>query len=112
MSNRMNTIGEEVPLPGQGPILIVVTQDSAFKKQVTPYMANQGYDVHVAKDEDTTLTILECFRPDAVMLDLYLGRNRCLNVLKTLRTQAFSGTLIMLSGFSVMPLVIDIRAAT
>ncbi|MBN1659501.1 MAG: response regulator, partial [Anaerolineae bacterium] len=66
-------------------VLLVIEDDAEFAQIVRNFAHKQGFKCVVAGDGETGLTLANAYRPDAIILDLYLPRMSGWDVLATLK---------------------------
>jgi len=71
--------------PGSRPLVLVVDDEEAVRTLLSRYLEVEGYDVCVAGDGDTALTLIEEREPDLVLLDRIMPPDDGLDVLARLR---------------------------
>ena len=80
---------------------IVIVEDSGVIASIyRAKLQGEGYDIHIAKDGEPGLALVDRLAPDLVMLDLGLPRMSGLEVLTRIRQQPRFATLpvLVLSG--------------
>ncbi len=84
-------------LPGMARIL-VVDDEAHIVDVVRAYLAREGHEVLTAGDGETALELARTQSPDLIVLDVMLPRRSGFDVLRALRTGAWSGAVIMLTA--------------
>lgn len=81
--------------------LLVVDDDKEFTRVVQIYFERSGFEVGVAENGLRALEEFEIFRPDAIILDIYMPVMDGVKVLKFIRVQKNdqSTPIIALTGY-------------
>jgi CheY-like chemotaxis protein len=92
--------GEEPPpkeLPGAKKILFVDDEDD-WRYMATMYLTDSGYEVWTARDSAEALRQAGRAKPDLIILDLNLGRESGLVVMKVLREKHPGAPVLLYTG--------------
>lgn len=66
--------------------ILVVEDEEVLSKVFQEKLEKSGYEVKVAADGDTALTVAKSFNPDAIVLDLLLPKKNGFEVLEILKS--------------------------
>jgi EAL domain-containing protein (putative c-di-GMP-specific phosphodiesterase class I)/CheY-like chemotaxis protein len=78
--------------------LLVLDDDERIARFVASVAQQQGWTVDLAENSETFHARLRAHRPDAIMLDLRLGATDGVEQLRFLHTEAYRGTVVLMSG--------------
>ena len=82
-------------------MLLVATQEERFRKDLKQFVTQQGGRCVEAESGEDALSQVVQFRPDVILLDLYLRKPCGLEVLRRLRADGYQGKVVVLGGHSV-----------
>ena len=82
-------------------MLLVATQEENFRKDLKEVVTQQGGICVEAENGEETLSQVDQFHPDIILLDLYLTKPCGLEVLRQLRADGYRGKVVVLGGPSV-----------
>jgi CheY-like chemotaxis protein len=80
------------------PIVLLVEDDFAFRRSVTAYLEDSGFQVIEADDGVQALEILNQQSPDIIISDLRMPRMSGLELLEALKDWPSAAPVIMISG--------------
>lgn len=79
--------------------ILVVDDEAAICEVLSASLADENYQVQVAKDADEALSLYNKFMPDIVLLDVWMpGGKDGIDVLKEIKSKPKSAQVIMMSG--------------
>lgn len=79
--------------------ILVVDDEAAICEVLSASLADENYQVQVAKDAEEALSIYNKFMPDIVLLDVWMpGGKDGIDVLKEIKSKPKSAQVIMMSG--------------
>jgi signal transduction histidine kinase len=81
-----------------GKCIVVADDDDDLLELFRLYLGTAGCQVHTAHDAGTAQAAVRRFKPDAVLLDLNLGRDDGAAVAASLRTAGYRNKIVMLSA--------------
>jgi EAL domain-containing protein (putative c-di-GMP-specific phosphodiesterase class I)/ActR/RegA family two-component response regulator len=81
--------------------LLVLDDDERINSFIAAVAQRRGWSVETATFEATFQKLFDVCRPDAIFLDLQLGPSDGIEQLHFLRRQAFSGAVVLMSGFDL-----------
>lgn len=76
------------PTPAPRPVVLIVEDHPDTQDLYRFILGNAGYDVHIAKDGEEALRLVETARPAAVLLDIGLPKIDGITVCRRIRNQA------------------------
>ena len=80
------------------PLVLLVEDDFAFRRSVTAYLEDSGFQVIEADDGVQALEILNQRSPDIIISDLRMPRMSGLELLEALKEWPGAAPVIMISG--------------
>lgn len=84
--------------PGTPRLVVIVEDDGAIAEGLALNLKLQGYRTEIVGDAETAVEVIPAARPALVLLDISLPKRNGLWVLETLRAQADSVPVIVLSA--------------
>ncbi|MEM9382123.1 MAG: response regulator transcription factor [Planctomycetota bacterium] len=78
--------------------VLVVEDEEAIRMPLVDVLRSEGYDVLEAPDGDEAVRVALCEDPDAILLDLMLPRRDGFEVLRALRQDRLTATVLILSA--------------
>jgi DNA-binding response OmpR family regulator len=81
-------------------MVLLVTHEAEFAKQLTRFLGAQGYPVMLAFQGSEVPSLVTEGNPQLIIVNLYLRNPSGLEVLRQLRTQGYAGKIIVLAGYS------------
>lgn len=81
-------------------MILLVTHEVDFAKHMTRFLEAQGYPVMVAFQGSEVPALVTQGNPQLIIVNLYLRNPSGLEILRQLRTQGYTGKIIVLAGFS------------
>ena len=82
-------------------MIMVITFRDDFRKQVLPFLQEQGFEVCIPPHRQDVLPLIAEKRPLVVLLDLYVTNPNGLEVLHEMREHGYKGKVIVLAGRSI-----------
>lgn len=92
---------------GNRPRLLIVDDDDAFRESMELEFTDRGYQVLVARDHREALAITATQRPQFAVVDLRLGSERGLEVLKDLVERVPEVRAVVLTGYGSIASVVE-----
>lgn len=86
-------------------MIMLLTHRSELREQLNDALQASGYDVVIPSHREERLSMLSECRPVLIVLDLYVSEPSGVEELKELRDHGYRGTIILLSGSSMMPVL-------
>jgi CheY-like chemotaxis protein len=83
-------------------MIMVLTHRSDLRKQLNEVLQASGYSVAIPSHREERLPMLIQHRPVLIVLDLYVSDPSATEELKELRDHGYRGTVMLLSGSSMM----------
>lgn len=81
-------------------MILLVTYEVDFAKHMTRFLEAQGYPVMVAFQGSEVPALVTQGNPQLIIVNLYLRNPSGRVVLRQLRTQGYTGKIIVLAGYS------------
>jgi DNA-binding response OmpR family regulator len=78
--------------------ILVVDDEPNIRSMVSRYLTSRGYQVRVAADGPTALTLVDEVRPQLIILDINMPGMSGLEVLRQLRAKQYEGGVLALTG--------------
>jgi len=78
--------------------ILVVDDEARIADVVRAYLVRDGHEVLTAADGEAAVATVELTNPDLIVLDVMLPRRSGFDVLRTLRSGAYRGAVIMLTA--------------
>jgi EAL domain-containing protein (putative c-di-GMP-specific phosphodiesterase class I) len=79
--------------------LVVLDDDESITGFVATVATQRGWAVQTAMQEAPFRAIVSATHPDAILLDLQLGRSDGIEQLQFLKDQGYAGAIVLMSGF-------------
>ena len=89
-------------------MIMLLTHQQELREQLNKSLQASGYSVAVPPHREDMVTVLKTSKPQLIVLDLYLSDPSGSEDLKILRDQGYQGSIIVLSGPSMMPVLKEI----
>jgi two-component system response regulator AtoC len=90
----------------KGKILVVEDED-ILAQTLERLLTDEGYQVTVCVEGEKAFSVLSQCNPDLVMLDIYLGEQNGLRILKQMREQGIDISVIMMTAFADISLAVQ-----
>lgn len=82
-------------------MIMLVTFQEEFRHQLVTSLDSKGYKVCVPPHREDVLPMAKEQQPLVVLLDMYISSPNGLEVLQQLRTQGYTGKIVLLGGHSI-----------
>ncbi len=92
-------------------MIMVLTHRSDLRKQLNEVLQASGYSVAIPSHREERLSMLIEYRPVLILLDLYVSDPSGTEELRELRDHGYRGTILLLSGSSMMPVLKEAYAS-
>jgi DNA-binding response OmpR family regulator len=92
-------------------MIMVLTHRSDLRKQLSEVLQASGYSVAIPSHREERLPMLIEYRPVLIVLDLYVSDPSGTEELKELRDHGYRGTVMLLSGSSMMSVLKEAYAS-
>ena len=92
-------------------MIMVLTHRSDLRRQLNEVLQASGYSVAIPSHREERLSMLIEYRPLLIVLDLYVSDPSGTEELKELRIHGYRGTVLLLSGSSMMPVLKEAYAS-
>ena len=79
-------------------IILVVEDEPSLQETLVYNLKKQGYQVESSSDGRSALAAARKFHPDLILLDIMLPQLDGIEVCKTLRREAFTSPILMLTA--------------
>ncbi len=86
-------------------MIMIVTFQEKLREQLVMSLEGQGYEVCVPPHREDVLTMAKEQQPLVVLLDMYNNSPSGLDVLQQLRTQGYTGKVVLLGGRSIPSII-------
>ena len=92
-------------------MIMLVTYQEELRNQVLHSLLATGHEVAVPAHRNDLLTILNDFKPELVILDLYVSDPSGADNVRMIHEYGYTGAMMVLSGPSMMPVVKEIYSS-
>lgn len=82
-------------------VIVVATPDAPFRSQLRQWLLDHGETCLEAESGEEVFSHVRRAQPELIVLDLYLQQPEGLDVLRELRTEGYTGKIILLGGQTV-----------
>lgn len=89
------------------PTCLLVVDDDAFRERIARAFRARGYEVHTAADAAQALELARTESPDWALVDLRIGADHGLEVLRDLKALDPTVEVVMLTGYGSIATAID-----
>jgi two-component system response regulator RegA len=89
------------------PILLLVDDDPTFCGVLRQALGRRGYEVHVATDVETGIAQAEAIEPEYAVIDLRIGQESGLTLVKRLHELDANTRIVMLTGFASIATAVE-----
>jgi CheY-like chemotaxis protein len=86
-------------------MIMLITQRSELKRQLSQTLQASGHSVAIPPHREDMVSELKKSKPHLIVLDLYLSNPSGQKDLQILRDHGYQGSIILLSGPSMMPVL-------
>src|SRR5688500_13147412 len=90
------------------PMIMLLTHRQNLREQLNKSLQASGYWVTVPPHREDMVTVLKAYKPQLIVLDLYVSDPCGAEDLKILRDHGYGGSIIVLSGPSMMPVLKEV----
>ncbi len=87
--------------------ILVADDEKTLAVSLRNALGDAGFVVSTAADRETFLVQLGTFRPDVILLDIYLGAANGIQILKELRADGWTTPVIMITAHSDVTLAVQ-----
>ncbi len=87
--------------------ILVVDDDEAFRNTLARGLARRGMTAQTAEDAVSALTAAIQFRPDAIVLDLKLGQDNGLGLIRELLEACPDTRIVLATGYASIATAVD-----
>ena len=92
---------------GQRPTLLLVDDDETFLKVLEQALSRRGFEVHSALDVDAGVRLAESIEPEYAVIDLRIGVESGLVLVKRLHELDANTRIVMLTGFASIATAVE-----
>ena len=92
-------------------MIMLVTYQEELRNQVLHSLLAKGHEVAVPPHRGDVLTVLNDFKPELVILDLYVSDPSGVDNVRLIHEHGYTGAMMVLSGPSMMPVVKEIYSS-
>lgn len=102
-------MSDTMPLdePLERPSLLLVDDDPTFCGVLDQALRKRGYEVHVATDVETGIRLAEEIEPEFAVIDLRIGQESGLALVKRLHELDANTRIVMLTGFASIATAVE-----
>ena len=86
-------------------MIMLVTHQLELRKQLSRTLEASGHPVTIPPHRGDMVNTFKKFKPNLIVLDLYVDSPSGVQDLKALRAEGYNGNIIVLSGPSMMPVL-------
>lgn len=87
--------------------VLVIDDDDAFRNTLARGLARRGMPVQTAADANAALTAAVEFMPDAIVLDLKLGQDNGLSLIRDLLATCPRARIVLATGYASIATAVD-----
>ena len=87
--------------------MLLIDDDLAFCQVLARLLARRGIEVQARHDAATALAALDDFRPDGIVLDLKLGADNGLLLIRDLRQRCPQARIVLATGYASIATAVD-----
>lgn len=91
----------------QKPTLLLVDDDHTFSLVLSQALARRGFEVHVANDVEAGVLLAESVDPEYAVIDLRIGAESGLVLVKRLHEIDANTRIVMLTGFASITTAVE-----
>lgn len=92
---------------GQRPTLLLVDDDETFLRVLEQALSRRGFEVHSALDVDAGVKLAESVEPEYAVIDLRIGVESGLVLVKRLHELDANTRIVMLTGFASIATAVE-----
>lgn len=89
------------------PRLLLVDDDPTFCEVLRQALEKRGFEVHTANDVESGLTLAEAVDPEYAVIDLRIGHESGLRLVKRLAELDVNTRIVMLTGFASIATAVE-----
>ena len=89
------------------PTLLLVDDDETFCKVLEAALHRRGFEVHAATDVDAVIVLAESVEPEYAVIDLRIGQESGLVLVKRLHELDANTRIVMLTGFASIATAVE-----
>ena len=93
--------------PGEGRTLLVVDDDRAFRERLVRAMRDRGFDAVGVEDHASALAMARRETPELALVDLRLGSDSGLTVVRDLRQLDPATVIVVLTGYGSIATAVE-----
>ena len=98
---------DELSDASQQPTLLLVDDDETFCKVLEDALHRRGFEVHAATDVDAGIALAESIEPEYAVIDLRIGQESGLVLVKRLHELDANTRIVMLTGFASIATAVE-----
>ncbi|MBX9403463.1 response regulator [Lysobacter sp. BMK333-48F3] len=87
--------------------MLLIDDDLAFCQVLARLLARRGIEVQARHDADSALAALDEFAPDGIVLDLKLGADNGLLLIRDLRQRCPQARIVLATGYASIATAVD-----
>lgn len=92
-------------------MIMLVTHQEELRNQLIHSLLEKGHEVAVPPHREDVINVLNDFKPELVILDLYVSDPSGSDNLRLIQEHGYTGAMMVLSGPSMMPVVKEIYSS-
>src|SRR5690606_22865197 len=93
--------------PDNTPCLLVVDDDPAFNRVLVRALGQRGFDTYGATDSECALELARDHEPEFIVLDLNIGGESGLKLIRPLLEASPGARILMLTGYASIATAVD-----
>ncbi|WP_447962965.1 response regulator [Nitrospira sp. Ecomares 2.1] len=90
-------------------MIMIITPDETFRKAMVLHFQEKKYELSIPEHRQDVPSLVEKHAPDVIVLDMSIADPNGPTILKDLRGTGYTGKIVVISGPSNRPLMVDIH---
>lgn len=87
--------------------LLIIDDDEVYCRVLKEAFQSRGYEVDVAHDIEQSQPLIKQFQPELAVVDLRLGQESGLHIIKLLKEQDKNTQIVMLTGYASIATAVE-----
>lgn len=90
-------------------MIMIITPDEVFRSAMLLHFQEKDYELSIPEHRHDVTPLVEKHSPEVIVLDMSIADPNGSTILKDLREKGYAGKIIVISGPSNRPLMVDIH---